>query len=164
MKTREQLEKAYTAARGTMIAVFAFTCINIVLQITNAELFFLFSASLPQLALFLDATVDLWTREYTFTALGIALAFVAALPYIVFWFASSKSKVWILAALIYFAIDLIVLIVLVVMAGGFGEFDVFLIIELVFLAWILISLAMGTKAWLDLKKMPPTDQPPQNHL
>jgi len=169
MKTRDQIEKTFVASRGTMIAVFALTCVNIVLLLTNSDFYFLFSASLPQIALFLNSTFNFWTGEYTFATLSIVLAFVATLPYLGFWFASSKNKMWILAALVYFVIDLIVLAFLVARAGGFGEFDFFIIVELAFFVWILVSLILGTKAWLDSKKLPPPSDdfgqaPPQNHI
>jgi len=161
-----KIEQTFRASRGTLIAVFALTVVNLVLSIMNSDLHFLFSANLSLIALYSNSAWDWVTGDYVFSTVGIALAFLAALPYLALWFASAKNKMWIAVGLGYFVIDIIVFAVLLGRAWGAFETDISFIIELVFLGWILVSLVLGTKAWLDSKKLPPSEPPtpPQNHM
>ena len=60
------------------------------------------------------------------------------------------------AALVFFSIDLLAVLALVLMF--LEEFDFSLMIELAFFAWILYYLVIGTRTWFKLKKLPPAEE------
>ncbi|MCL2812710.1 MAG: hypothetical protein FWD25_12595 [Clostridia bacterium] len=160
MKSREQLEKTFNTSRGNLLAVVVLTSVNILLTVTNTDLHFLFSASIPMLLLYLGSEFSFITDSFTFTALGIGAAFLAISFYGLFWFLSKKRKGWIVAALVFFSIDVLFILWLIFPITDGLDFS--LVIELAFISWIMYYLITGTKAWYQLKKMPPAEETEQD--
>ena len=158
MKTREAITKTYNLARGNLAAVIIFTCINIFLIISNSNLFFLFSASIPIFLLYQGAEFSAWTGSYSFALSGIVLAFAAVSSYAIFWLLTRWHKGWILAALMFFTLDILLLLWLI-LAFPLPNSGGSVVIELAFRAWIMYYLIIGTRAWYQLKQMPPADEP-----
>jgi len=152
---RAQLERTFSISRNNLLAVLAFTCVNLVLALTNSDFFFLFSARIPLFLLYLDAYQ--WTPgSYDFSMFGIIAAFSSVSLYAIFWGVAKKHKGWIIAALVYFSIDILVMLFVVMFAGL--DFELFSFIEIAFMAWIMFYLISGTRAWSKLRKMPQQDE------
>ena len=161
INTREQLEKKFNMSRNNLLAVIAFTCINLILALTNSDLYFLFSASIPLILLYLGSEFVWHNGTIMFSAIGIAAAFTSVSLYGVFWILSKNYRAWIIGALVYFSIDILVsLLFLFVLADGIEAFS---IIELVFLAWIMYYLITGTVTWSKLRKLPVYDESLLSH-
>ena len=157
---RAQLEKTFSISRNKLLAVLAFTCVNLVLSLTNSDFFFLFSARIPLFLLYLDAYQ--WaTDQYSFSMFGIIAAFSSVSLYAIFWGVTKKYKGWIIAALVYFSVDILITVILVLATGM--EFELFSIIEIAFMAWILFYLISGTRAWAKLRNMPQQNEPSIYH-
>ena len=77
MTTREQLEKVYSNSRANLLLVIAFTTVNVILAMTNSDMYFLFSASIPMFLLYIGAEYSVVTDLYTFAMPGIVAAFGA---------------------------------------------------------------------------------------
>jgi len=154
--TQENLEKKFTLSRNNLLAVIAFTCVNIVLALTNADFYFLYSASIPLYFLFLDSVFYTLTDTFSFSSLGIIAAFASVSLYGIFWVLSKNYKGFIIAALAYFSID--VFVTLLLLASMAGDLEVFSIIELLFMGWIMFHLINGTIAWAKMRKLPPLDE------
>ena len=155
LNARAQLERTFSISRNNLLAVLAFTCINLVLALTQSDFFFLFSARIPLILLYIDAYE--WTAgSYDFSMFGIIAAFSAVSLYAIFWGVAKKHRAWIIAALVYFSLDILLTVIFVLAAGV--EFEVFSIIEIAFMAWILFYLISGTRAWSKLRKMPLQDE------
>jgi len=88
----------------------------------------------------------------TYFIFGVIAAFVSLYIYGVFWAVSKKHKEWIIAALVYFSID--VLLSLLFMACLSEGFSFSIILELLVMAWIMFDLVSGTRAWNILRTMP----------
>jgi FlaA1/EpsC-like NDP-sugar epimerase len=159
MKTREQILKTFNTSRGNLLAVIIFTSVNIFLTITNTDLYFLFSASIPMILLYFGAEFSELTWSYSFSAFGIIAAFIAISFYGVCWFFSKKHRGWIVAALAFFTIDVLLMIWLLFPLDNGIDFS--LVITLAFYAWIMYYLITGTKAWYKLKKMPEEEEQEQ---
>lgn len=157
LEPREQAERRFESSRNALLAVLALTCANIVLAITNADFFFLFSAYIPMDLLYIGAEYSNASGTFAFSALGIIAAFATASIYGIVWLASKKYRVWIIAALVYFVID--TLLSIPWLMDYFSEgVDFSALIEVAFIAWIMYYLITGTMAWYKLRTMPPSDE------
>ncbi|MDR1932963.1 MAG: hypothetical protein LBQ57_09120 [Spirochaetales bacterium] len=137
----------FTKARNNLLAVIAFTLANLLLTAFNADISFLFSATLPQLVFELGKTFDSETGSNVFMIIGFIIALVIIIPYFVFWILARHIRVFILVALLFFGIDSLVLLFLIFNI----EFDFSLLLDIVFHGWILYYLISGVKAWIKLR-------------
>lgn len=156
---RQKYESQYKTSTANIILVVAFTAINVVMLIANANSYFLFSAFLPYYAVDLGMYLcGKYPAEYyygdeeffdpSFFAVAVAVAVVMILFYLLCWFMAKKGKsAWMVVALIGFAIDTAAFFAL----GGFSEDG---IIDVVFHVWVIVSLIMGVTAKSKLKKLP----------
>ena len=163
------LENKYMSSRNNLLLVVIFTLVNIVIAVTGGDTYFLFSASIPYYIAFFTALwcgkmpaeyyegsglteADFWPD--TVLIVGAIIAVVIIALYFLFWLMSKKKVGWLVAALIFFALDSIFMFII------FG-FSTDMIIDIVFHAWVVISLAIGISAHSKLKKLPaePTTEP-----
>ncbi|MCL2838621.1 MAG: hypothetical protein FWE04_06115 [Oscillospiraceae bacterium] len=136
-------------ARGNLLAVVAFTLVNLLLIVFNVDWHFFFSATVPMLILHFTQELSFYYGNAIYVV-GIILAFGGALLYFVFWLLSKRFRVFMLISLIVFGIDALVFLILIL----FGGFDGTLIINLAFSGWILYYLIIGTAAWGKLLRIP----------
>lgn len=159
---RQQLGNKYSSACHNILLVVAFTAINIILLVANSNSYFLFSAYIPyalvDLGMFLCGMypAEYYTEFFTgmeFLPKGVfvvtvAIAVIALVLYGLCWIFAKKFKVgWIIAALVFFSIDTIVLLLF---NGIMFDF----ILDYVFHAWVIFSLINGLVAYTKLKKFP----------
>ena len=133
----------FEKARNNLLAVIAFTVINTILTVFDAEINFLFSATLPQFIFGLSRTLDSEMGSNIFTIIGIVCAFIIIITYFIFWILSKRIRILILAALIFFCLDSLVLLMLILTI----DFEFSILLEIAFHCWILYYLVVGTKAW-----------------
>lgn len=115
----QKLESRYRGSINNLLLVIIFSVVNIVLLVTNADTYFLFSAFIPY---FLadygmyycgmypeDYYYDVGEMEFldkNYFIYILAAAAVVLLIYLLCWFMAKKKKVgWVIAALIFFAVD-----------------------------------------------------------
>jgi len=150
MKTRAEIEKKFEISRRNLLSVSILSLLNMLLSLLNANISFLFSATAP---LFLFEVGRMFSEEMGMPALlmvsaVIALVMIAA--YGVCYFLAKKYRAFMLVALIFFSIDTVFLLWTLTLG-----FDFSIMLDIAFHAWVLYYLAVGTKAWSDLNKMPP---------
>lgn len=168
---RQLLASKFTNARHNILLVVIFTAINIILLATNSNTYFLFSAYIPfalvDLARFFCGMypAELYVGEY---ALGtyldssvfyVVLAVAAAILvlYLLAWIFSGKNKVgWLVFTLVFFGIDTVLMLLL----NGIAMDS---LMDIVFHAWVVLSLINGISAYAKLKKLDkepaqPTDE------
>ena len=160
---RQALQNKLNAARMNLLAVVAFTLVNILALATNAGSYFLFSASVPyiitMMAMMLCGLLPpeayegmegmfFLDKSLFYVAIVISLLIVAL--YVVCFFLSKKKSVWLTVALVLFAIDTLVMFLF------YGiSFD--MLFDIAFHGWVMWILYSGVKAEKDLKKMPKPD-------
>lgn len=134
-------ETTYAAARSNLLLVVAFTAVNLVLTLINADLYFLFSATVPQFILGIGYAFE------TTTAIAVAavIAFLGAGVYLLCWWLSKKHRGWMVVALILFALDTLAALAMVAMDTG-------MLLDLVFHVWVLFYLISGVSAMVKMKK------------
>jgi len=135
----------FTRSRHALGSIVAFTLINIILAATGSGWLFLFSAMIPlEIFVFFDAI--------GLVGVGLVVALLGTGIYFAFWLLAKKYRVFMLVALIIFAIDTFLFLLLVLGFGDFGH-----IINLAFSGWILYYLIIGTIAWAKLSNVNESD-------
>ena len=163
MNERTLLENKYHTSRHNLLIVIVFTLINLVLLVTGGNSYFLFSAFLPyymvDLGMYLCGKypAEFYAFEganpefmdITVLYIVLAIAIVVLSVYLLCWILSKKNRVgWLIFALVWFGIDSIMMLL---MAGSaIADY----IIDIVFHAWVIISLANGIRSYYKLKKLP----------
>ena len=136
----------FSRSRGVLLAVVAFTVINLLLETFGADFYLLYSASVPQFVLLIADEIGIY-------GFGLVLALIITAVYLVCWALSKRWRIFILIALILFSLDTLFLLLLVIDAENFSLF----LIDLAFCVWILFSLARGSIAWFKLRRVSPDE-------
>jgi len=168
LSPRALCESKYNSARMNLLLVLGMTLINIVVCCPGSDRYFLFSASIPYYLVLMGA---LWTGrlpdEYyaewpssepflgiSFLIVMLVIALIILLVYLCCFLLSKKNKVgWLLAAAVFFGIDTIGMLLLY----GISADAIF---DIVFHAWVLYYLIVGTINGYKLKKLPEDEPEP----
>ena len=163
---RALYEQKYRTSRMNLLLVVAFTAINLILLVTNANSYFLFSAFVPY---FIATLGMIWCgrfpEEYyegvedmvfldnsVFVVLFIISLVLTAL-YLLAGILSNKNRVgWLIFALVFFGIDTLGMLFI----NGIA-FDA--ILDVVFHGWVIYYLILGISAHNKLKNLPPEAEP-----
>ena len=162
---RQALMSKYNAARINLIAVVAFTAINMITLAFGAGSYFLISANLPYMLTFFGMYMcgmmpdkyyegsegmvflnkSFFAVTLTFSILVLALLFLC-------WFFSRRGKVsWLKTALALFIIDSISMFI-------FGSAGM-LVLDVAFHAWVIVVLVMGIKAHKQIMELKKSESP-----
>lgn len=150
-----KLEQQYKVSRMNLLLVLAFTFINMVLALAKASFYMLFSASIP-----FEITVlgVLMADDFGigFTVFMFGLSVVLLLPYLLSFIFSKKHFAWMIAALVWFSLDSILFLILVFMAGSW---DISILLDFFFHAWILFYLINGVRYGYKLRQRKKNAEP-----
>jgi len=145
-----------------LLIVVIFTIINIVLLVTNADSYFLFSAFIPYFLVtwgmimcgrfpadfYTDGLEDIEFLDSSFFIVMLVIAIAIVLLYLLAWIMSSKNRVgWLTFALVLFGIDTVGMLLI----GGIALESV---IDILFHGWVIYYLISGIIAHNKLKKLP----------
>lgn len=161
---RGQPAAKYHSARMTLILVIICSLINIFMTLSGSDRYFLFSAFIPYYLTFMGALLCGKMPDYWYEGEGAAVAMfegdtvmlglaavsaVILIAYLVLWFLSKKPRMGIMiAALVLFSVDTAAMLVL----GGIS-FD--MLLDYLFHAYVIYSLASGITALKKLRELPP---------
>ena len=148
--TRAAHETTYMRSRSNFLLVVAFTLINVVFALLGQDSYFLFSATVPYFVALIGRA---GFNEYGLSALLIiagAIALVMVGVYFLFWCMTKRHREWVDAATVCFGLDCVGMILL------FG-FDISLIIDYAFHAYVMYYLITGSIASHKLAKLPPEE-------
>ncbi|MBE6787724.1 MAG: hypothetical protein E7537_05195 [Ruminococcaceae bacterium] len=164
---RKQLENKISNARSNLLFVVGFTIVNIIFAVTNRNTYFLFSAFVPYfianlgMALCGKYSADFYDADFPISAtfgdgafvVFVAISVILTLVYLLMWRLSKNlKKGWLIAALVFFAVDTLLLFLL---SGDLLEN----IIDVAFHIWVIVSLSIGINSAAKLEKMPQEDEP-----
>ncbi len=164
---RKQLENKISNARSNLLLVVVFTIVNIVFAVTNRNTYFLFSAFVPYfianlgMALCGKYSADFYDADFPISAtfgdgafvVFVAISVIFTLVYLLMWHLSKNAKKgWLIAALVFFAVDTLLLFLL---SGDLLEN----IIDVAFHIWVIVSLSIGINSAAKLADMPEEDEP-----
>jgi hypothetical protein len=132
-------EAMYKNARVSLLMVAAFSFINII-TICFADSYFLFSSYVTQMLSYFGAYFYVETGEILFYIVFAVLALVSVIPYLVCWIFSKKYHAPMIIALVLFSLDTAFMLFNII-----GYFDFSMILDVVFHAYVIYSLATGVK-------------------
>ena len=170
LSPRQRLENKYNGAKGNLLLVVAFTLINVILLITNANTYFLFSAYVPYFLVdlgmfycgkypsefYAEYYPDMSFVSSSLFYIIIAVAFVIILLYFISWLLIKKEKNgWLVFALVFFSFDTAIMFL-------FNGINSSMIMDILFHAWVIYSLAIGIDAYKKLKKLDMEEAEMQN--
>jgi len=147
---RAAAQNKYDIARANLLAVLAFSAINTILTAVGADMYLLFSASIP---LFLTALGKGLATDPRFSFLFpilVAASVILLLPYLFCWLFSKKQPGWMVGVLAYFSMDTVLLLYLAVSSGNFVSF----LFDFAFHAWVLYYLILGVRSGFQFKNLP----------
>ena len=159
---RQQLAQNYNMARSNLLWVIAFTVVNIALTVSKSDMYFLFSAYVPYIisafgmvfaGMYPDEDYEGWEvvppRTPAVLVVALAIAAIILVFYFLSWFLSKKRVGWLIVSLVLFAIDSVVMLLM----ANIGES----IVDIVFHAWVILSLSRGIYAYFKAKALPEED-------
>ena len=150
------LRRQSDSGRHTLLMVVVLTAVNLVMLVTDAGRYFLFSASVPYyltaFCLGMDGGAG-GIGQFTTVALVISAVIVAA--YLLCWFLGRKKSGWYVVALVMFAVDTLVLLALAVLLDILAES----IMDLVFHGVVVFSLLQTILAERKIKKAAVAENP-----
>jgi len=136
-----------------LLAVIAFSVINLILTALDAGIYFLFFTTIPQFVFELGRIMYFGTGAIIFMIIGLIIAFICIVPYFVFWLLAKRVRILILVALIILGIDTFVLLYFITGV----EFQFSSLLDIAFRVWILYYLINGTKAWAKMSSISTDD-------
>ena len=153
------LETKYKSCVGNILLVVIFSVINIVLLLTNADTYFLFSAFIPYFTVSLGKYLcGFYPNEYYTDAenmlflnssvfyITIAVAAVIILVYFICWLFAKKKKIGaVIFALIFFIIDTLAMVFI----SGFSGDS---ILDIVFHIGVIVYLCIAISTYNKIKK------------
>ncbi len=161
---RAKYTRQYAGGRGSLLAVVFVTIVSMA-TLALADYYFVFSAYLP-FSFFTDgwygweiangtypymnelAAEDIayYTELGIFGLItGIVIALIGVLGYFICWLLSKKNPSALIIGTVFFGIDCLILLL---------SFDVSMIIDILFHAYIMYTLIAGCVAGMKLKKLP----------
>ena len=131
---RKTPQGKYAAARSNLLLVVVFSLINLVLTVVEADMYFLFSSTFPQVALVFGQAFTEELQMPVFFVVGLVLAIVSVGLYALCWLLSKKNIGWMIAATVLFGLDCLLLLLFL---------DVEMIVDIVFHVWVMVCLISG---------------------
>jgi len=146
---RQAAFQKFNNARSNLLLMLAFTAINIILFVAGTETMFLFSATVPYLAV----TFGILLENSALLTGAVVLAVLCLAMYLLCWILSKKHYIWMIVAAAMFAVDTLVMVGVYLLAGEISGIMDFLIH-----IWVMYYLIVGAVSGYKLKTLPP-DQP-----
>ena len=129
--------RQFGTARTNLLIAIAFTAVNMILGLIGSEVYFLFSITLPYALC--DPEVG---------GVAIAVAVVVLAFYVCCYLFSKKKPGWMIAALVAFCVDCLLLVVFALLgiAASKGEISlVDILIDVLAHVWVLVYLIIGVR-------------------
>lgn len=143
---REVLEQKYKSARSNLLLTIILTVVNVILLLSGSETMMLFSISVPYYAVIFGY----FSGDQAMLITGCAIAAVMLAAYLLCWIFSKKRSGWLVAALVLFVLDSLVMALMYYLIGEFSG-----ILDVVIRVFVLYYLIVGIRSAGQLKKMPP---------
>lgn len=150
MQKRANAEMKFSKSRNNLLAVVAFSVVNVILTLAGSGVSFLFSATFPMFSVEIGDLLAKQSGNKAYLTAAVIVAFIAIGFYFVCFLFSKEHKTFILVALVLFGLDTLLLLWIL----SSSAFDISALIDVAFHAWVLYYLIIGVKAWSDLKNLP----------
>ena len=132
---------------SNLLLVVVFTAANLLLIVTDSNLYLLFSAIAPPFIFGIGRGMADELRSDVFLVIGLVIAFIIVGLYFLCWLLAKRRRVFMVVALVFFVIDSLMLAFLILSAG----FEMSYVMDIAFHGWILVYLTSGAMAWAKLR-------------
>ena len=151
MSPCEEVERKYKNCRANLLMVVLFTVFNLVTY-PFVSFYFPFAATIPCYEMHLTFQEN---PEVAFEGLliPIVIGIILTVPYLLCWIFSKKRVGWMVAALVFFSLDCLLLLAMYDLTS--------VIVDILFHAWVMFYLITGVKHGFKLKKMPEDEPLPE---
>ncbi len=139
----------YKNARMSLLLIVILSAANLFSTVL-AQVYFLFSAYLPQLMITIGYLLSEEYGETAYIWVAGIIGLIFIIPYLLCWIFSKKHVGWMVGALVFFSLDSLIFLVDLISLLGQGDFS--MIIDLVIRIWALVSLILGVKYGFQMKK------------
>lgn len=144
-----QSDMKYKQAKGSLLAIILFSLVNL-FALTFTDSYFLFSAYFTQLFGYMA-----WAAAEE-AAMGLAFVFIfigalTLVPYLLCFIFAKKRYGWLIAALVMFSLD--TLLLLIDSIGAFAAGDMSYLLDIIFHAYALFALGSAIAAGKQAKKI-----------
>lgn len=137
----------YKNARLSLLLVLVFSVLNIIMMF--GDMYFLFSSRIATLIATMGLILKAEQGESVYLVVGVIIAIITLVPYLLSWLFSKKHVGWMIAALVLFAVDTVILLIDIPAYMKAGEMSIFA--DVIVHAIVLYELAVGVKAGFDMK-------------
>lgn len=139
----------YKSARISLLIIVILSTVNLFSTVL-AEVYFLFSAYLPQLLITVGYLLFEESGDSIYLWVSGIIGLIVIIPYLLCWIFSKKHVGWMVGALVFFSLDSLIFLVDLVSLLGQGDFT--MIFDLVIRVWAIAALIMGVKYGLEVRK------------
>ena len=134
--------RRYRTARGGLLGMMLLTVFNTVMAaIGEYETYFVFSDYLAYYCAVYGRVFYEQLGQMVYLVVGCVAAALILVPYLLCWIFSKKRRGWLIAALVLFSID-----TLLVIWDAIGYMDISYLLDIGFHIWLLVELVLGIRA------------------
>ncbi len=146
---KENALKKVAASRSNLLLMIVLTAVNVALFAIGSQTMLLFSATVPYFA----AVIGIGTEIGALAAAGVIFAILLIGIYLLCWIFSKKHYGFMIAALVLFSIDTVIMALIYIGTGDFSG-----IIDVLVHAWVMYYLIIGVKYGYQLKHLTPEEE------
>ncbi len=128
-------ERVYQSARYAIILLVILTALNILMSVLNIDRYFVSSVFLSYFMVTLIES----------KAVGVVVAALILVPYLLSFFLSKKKPAWMVVALVLFILDTLFVIYFAFLLYRIGESPLSMLLDLLMHAFVIFELVMGVK-------------------
>ncbi len=126
----------YASARYTLLTVCGFTLVNMVLMLFNSNIYFVYSAQIPQY---------IYVLVYYLTGAGKFISFIIAMVPVALlflcWYLSEKNNIWMIIATVLYGID-----ALLAVYGLLSSFSISNLVQALIAVYVMYMLINGLRS------------------
>ena len=139
-------EMKYTRARHSLLIVVILSIVNM-FSLVFADTYYLFSSYITLYITAIGGYMYLESGEAVLLIGTIALGIISLVPYLLCWIFSKKKVGWLIAALVLFALDTLLLLI-----DAVSMLEATFILDLVIHILVVVELVIAVKYGLKKKK------------
>ena len=139
-------EMKYTRARHSLLLVVILSIVNM-FSLVFADTYYLFSSYITLSITATGGYMYLESGEAVLLIVTIALGIISLVPYLLCWIFSKKKVGWLIAALVLFALDTLLLLI-----DAVSMLEATFILDLVIHILVVVELVIAVKYGMNKKK------------
>lgn len=133
--------RRYMRGRSNLLLMMIMTLINVGMAAAQSGSYFVFSDYVSYFCAVYGSIFYSQSGEMVYLIVGCVLAVLVLVPYLLCWIFSKKRRGWLIAALVMFVID-----TLLVAGDAIAAMEVSYLLDLAFHIWLIVELFLAVRA------------------